>query len=250
MGVFRKQARLAFEREMLAHLREFSPPLFRAVGEGPMLRAIQLGIDAAATYGLTFRGPVRLYLELMLLFGSSFDTDPQYPWAAAILADGKRETQMDRANALYKKTLDYRREVVGYDDVYAMAAYRRLGPQSEQPVTSALDEVDASLLREMKQVYPEKAAYVGDDSLGALITTGREEGRKHGLSTVRGIRVAVALMLFLGHGCLDDVLYPWIAHTLRNDNIADPDERASHLQRRALVWIDHVLVSLRKGAQA
>ena len=72
-----------FEKEMVSPpFREFSPPLFKAVGEEQMRKAIRFGIGRADSYGFTFRGPVRLYLELMLLFGSHFDTDPQYPWAA------------------------------------------------------------------------------------------------------------------------------------------------------------------------
>ena len=87
MEVFKEAALRSFESEMVAHLAEFSPPLFKAIGEEQMRKAIQFGIDRAGSYGFDFRGPVRLYLELMLLFGSHFDTDPQYPWAAAILTN-------------------------------------------------------------------------------------------------------------------------------------------------------------------
>lgn len=64
----------SFESEMLAHLAEFSPPLFRAVKEEQMRKATRFGLTRAGEYGITFRGPLRLYLELMLLFGSHFDT--------------------------------------------------------------------------------------------------------------------------------------------------------------------------------
>ena len=98
---------------MVAHLAEFSPPLFKAVGEEQMRKAIRFGIGRADSYGFTFRGPVRLYLELMLLFGSHFDTDPQYPWAAAILTDQDSDPQMQCAERLYEVTMDYREEVAG-----------------------------------------------------------------------------------------------------------------------------------------
>jgi hypothetical protein len=98
----------AFEDEMVGHLAAFSPPLFRAVKEPQLREAIRFGTARAAAYGITFRGPVRLYLELMLLFGSHFDTDPQYPWAAEILQDQPSTPQMQRAERLYERTLDYR----------------------------------------------------------------------------------------------------------------------------------------------
>lgn len=244
MDVFRRQARLAFEREMLAHLQAFSPPLYEVTGPEQMLKVVRFGIDAAAAHGITFRGPVRLYLELMLLFGSRFDTDPQYPWVAEILGDGNRATQMQRANALYKKTLDYRREVVGWEDAHATAAYGRVAQMAERPVVVPLEELAFALLREIKDLYPEKAAYLGDAALTALIAAGHDAADKHGLSTVRGIRVTVGMMLLLGHGCLDDLLYPWISRTLNNETISDPEDRAGHLQRRALVWMGRVLTNL------
>jgi hypothetical protein len=242
MSVFHNATRNAFEYEMLAHLRDFSPNLFAATGEEQMHQAVQVGIDAAAAHGLTFRGPVRLYLELQLLFGSQFDTDPQYPWAAEILRS--QEVQMQRAELLYRKTLDFRQRVVGPKDVHAMAAYERLAQRARQPVTIPMAELAPALLRELKDIYPEKAAYVGDAGIGALVGRGIEEADRHGFSTVRGIGIVVSLMLFFGHGCMDDPIYPWIARTLKKETVADPEERAGLLERRAMTWLDQVVASL------
>ncbi|MBK7353861.1 MAG: hypothetical protein IPJ05_10285 [Nitrosomonas sp.] len=103
MDVFKKTALLSFEDEMVEHLAKFSPPLYKVVGEEQMRKVIRLGMSQAAQYGFTYRGPVRLYLELMLLFGSYFDTDPQYPWAAEILTNQESGTQMQRAESLYER---------------------------------------------------------------------------------------------------------------------------------------------------
>jgi Aldehyde oxidase and xanthine dehydrogenase, a/b hammerhead domain len=61
----------AFEDEMVVHLTDFSPPLAKAVKEDQLREAIRFGIMRAGEYGITFRGPVRLYLELMLVRASS-----------------------------------------------------------------------------------------------------------------------------------------------------------------------------------
>jgi hypothetical protein len=45
----------AFEDEMVVHLADFSPPLFRAVKEDQLRIAIRLGIARAGEYGITFR---------------------------------------------------------------------------------------------------------------------------------------------------------------------------------------------------
>jgi hypothetical protein len=76
MGALGQAARRRFEDRMVEHFGEFAPALARAAGEEHLRKAIHLGISRAGSYGLTHQGPVRLYLELMLLFGSDFDTDP------------------------------------------------------------------------------------------------------------------------------------------------------------------------------
>ncbi|MCY1013798.1 hypothetical protein OV079_51395 [Nannocystis pusilla] len=72
-----------------------SPPLFKTLGEEPMLVVVRTGMAAAERHGFNLRGPVRMYLELMLLFGSRFDTDPQYQVPRA--ADGRARRAADAA---------------------------------------------------------------------------------------------------------------------------------------------------------
>jgi hypothetical protein len=249
MDVFRESALRRFEGEMLVHLREFSPPLFKAAGEKQMHKAVRYGIGAASAYGFTFRGPIRLYLELMLLFGSRFDTDPQYPWAAEILTGQSLALQMQRADMLYEKTLDYRQKVAGSEEVYAIDAFKLISNRTGLPVTIHLEDLASGMLQEIKHIYPQKADYVGDEGIKALILEGIEEAHRHGFLTVRAIGIVVLLMLTLGHGCTDDPLYPWIARTLNNRSLTNPENKASRLEKRALTWLDHVLAYFQKGAQ-
>lgn len=79
-----------FEDEMVGHCAEFSPRLFEIIGADQMRVAVRQALERARTYGLSFRGPMRLYVELMLLFGSDFDTDPQYQ-ALAVLLGNRRD---------------------------------------------------------------------------------------------------------------------------------------------------------------
>jgi hypothetical protein len=84
-----------FEDEMVVHSKKFSPRLCEVLGDEQLREAIRRAIGRAGEYGFDLRGPVRLYIEMMFLYGSSFDTDPQYPWAAQALRSS--EPQMQRA---------------------------------------------------------------------------------------------------------------------------------------------------------
>ena len=247
MDIFRKAALGLFEDHVVRHLAEFSPPLFQAVGEGQLRKASRLGIERAAKYGFTNRGPVRLYLELMLLFGSHFDTDPQYPWVAEVLADPDSGHQMERAESLYQKSMEYREQVAGPKDAYTLNALRNIAVLAKQPLTLPIDDFAAAMQREISLIYPEKAAYIGGQAISALIRKGMDGARMQRFSTPRGMALVILLMFAMGHGCGSDPLYPWIAQTLRDPAITDPDARAKRLETKALTWLDHVLANLEKA---
>jgi hypothetical protein len=240
----------AFEDEMVVHLADFSPPLVKAVKEDQLRKAIRLGITRAGEYGITFRGPLRLYLELMLLFGSHFDTDPQYPWAAEILKDQASAPQMQRAERLYEKTREYREKVAGPEDAYTLRALSNISVFARQPLRVSLTNFVPDVLEEMAYVYPQKKAYVGEVGLEALIREGGAAARRYGFSTDRAVTLLVVLMFAFGHGCFDDPLYPWIAKTLVDEAISDPEARAKRLEKKALTWLDHVLGYFSEGPTA
>ena len=51
----------------------------------------------------------------------------------------------------------------------------------------------------------------------------------------------VTLMYSFGHQCTHDPLYPWIASTLNDERVADPSDRADRLERKAVIWLEHVV---------
>ena len=85
MAVFEQAALRRFEDEMVVHSKIFSPRLCEVLGEEQLRVALRRAMARAGGYGFSYRGPIRLFIEFMFLFGSAFDTDPQYPWAGKIL---------------------------------------------------------------------------------------------------------------------------------------------------------------------
>jgi hypothetical protein len=240
--------RTAFENEMVAHSKEFSPRLCEVIGEEQLRVALRTAIDRANGYGFTNRGPVRLFIELMFLFGSGFDTDPQYPWAASILqASGD---QMQRAERLFENTIEYQESVSGPEAINTHRALNDLlllAQQQHLPFSS--NNLDDGLLREMNRVFPQKTSYVGEEALRALMRSGRGEALRHRFSSVRGEALLVVLMFAFGHGCIDDPLYPWIGRTLLDPRITNPAARAERLEKKARTWLTQVLAQHPGGAQ-
>lgn len=247
MKVFEEAALQRFEDEMVVHSKDFSPRLCEVIGEEQLRVAIRQAMDRAGGYGFTNRGPLRLFIEMMFLFGSAFDTDPQYPWAAKILHAS--DDQMERAERLCDRIIDYQEKVSGPDGVNTRKALEKLSALAQEPATLSPNDFAAGIRREMHRAFPQKATYIGDEGLTALIHEGAAEARKYRLPTLRGEGMVVVLMFAFGHGCTDDPLYPWISRTLKDEEIIEPAARERRLEKKAVTWLEHVLASPSKGTQ-
>ena len=241
MQVFREAAQLSFEESMVEHLAEFSPPLYAALGAAQMRKVVRFGVTRALRYELTLRGPVRQYLELMLMFGSHFDTDPQYAWAGNVLRDIKSGPQMARAERLFEKTMDYRRAVAGADDAHTLAALHRVAELARRQYQFAPQQTEAAILDEIARIYPQKHDWLGEAPLRALIAGAVKIARQNGLERARDSVLMSVLMLAFGHGCCDDMLYQWIGRTLNDPAINGAEARSRRLEKKALTWLRHVL---------
>lgn len=250
MDVFRTAALAAFEDEMVLHLGTFSPPLFAATGEQQIRKAIRLGISRAADYGFDHQGPVRLYLEMMLLFGSDFDTDPQYLWVSEILTTPALGSQMWRAERCFERIQDYLKSVIGPDDAYALKALRNIRRLAENPpAPPSSDHLVAAMVHTAKEIHPEKVAYIGTAAVEALIQEANTAAEAYHFSTPHEIGLMVILMMAFGHGCDGDPLYPWIERTLKDEAIVSPSARAKRLESKALTWLDHVVEAFSGAAR-
>lgn len=173
---FRQHHLKKFEDEMVEHSNQVAPVLCKLIGDEHVRLAAHRGITQAQTYGFTNRGPIRLFIEMKLLFGSSFDTDPQYPWAAATLRGPDHE--MSRAEALRNKTLEYHQKVSGPDAVNTYEALKKLAVLAKSPLSFSAEDSGPGMLREMARVFPQKSAYVGERALAVLVGRGTSEARE------------------------------------------------------------------------
>ncbi len=230
-----------FVFEMSRHCSEFSPHLCKTLKEEQLEAAIREGIARAETHGFTQRGPVRFYLDLMIVFGSSFDTDPQYPWAAEILAQSEDTSEIQRSETLHEKTSDYLKKVDGEKNVFTLQALQELADRLKAGLTFKRENFDADLLNLMKEIHPRKYQETGEESLRQLIGNSRKKAVKDiGFKEPRAVALIVVLAFAFGHRFDDDPFLPWISRTLNKEN-ETLETKAEELERRAVIWLDAVL---------
>lgn len=245
---FRTLTHRAFEDEMVVHLGGVSAGLARAADGAGVRAMIRLGIARAREHAITLRGPVRLYLELMVLLGSYFDSDPQYLWAPQILAERDAGDPLGCAKRLFGCATDYLDDVHGPDGGYRVRALARLramtlrGPCDPGPVPASPseDRVISGMLGLIAELHPERAAHVGRSGLESLIRSGLLDARFCGVATPNGTALLIALMFSLGHGCTEDPQHTWISETLSDPGLTGPEARVRALEARTLEYLEHV----------
>lgn len=237
----------AFEAEMVAHAEAFSPQLAAVLGDEQLRVAVRAAIRRAGRHGFTYRGPIRLFVELSFLFGSGFDADLQYPWLREALGRPDPETQMERAEALHRRVDEALEAIHGSEREHTRAALQRLRAFADSG--PALDDPDlpGAILAEMARIHPQKHDHVGAPALRALIGTGLAAAREHGFVAPREMALPPILMFAFGQECTADPLYPWIERTLADERIVGAPARARRLERKALTWLDHVLADRSPG---
>jgi hypothetical protein len=93
-------------------------------------------------------------------------------------------------------------------------------------------------------MYPQKAEDVGERVLRGLVDTASARAGGLGVTSETGRALIAGLMFGFGHGVLDDPLYPWVARTLNQQLVPDPNERAQRLHEKTRVYIDYMLQHL------
>jgi|ERR1700687_744965 len=241
VDAFRQHHLQKFEDEMVEHLKKFSPQHWRVIKEPDGRRAIKLGIERARAYGFTSRGPVRFYLELMLKFGSYFDTDPQYSWAREVLVDPEDIDQMVRANWLHDRLSLYEAITLGQGRKYLLAALLRLSHLRIEDFVKVDATAEDVAVKGLWEVYPEKCDYLKKTAIRAFVRHSFEVAGSCGLTTKKGALLSAALAFFVGHGFPNDPLYAWIEKRLGEQRRPEERDRTDEIYSKAMLYLNHAL---------
>ncbi|WP_338803059.1 hypothetical protein WDV76_11725 [Xenorhabdus griffiniae] len=71
--------------ELVVHCNESYPYLGIKSGKDALRTTLEDAVEKAKNEGFDQRGAVQFYIDLLILFGTEFQTDPQYAWIKTIL---------------------------------------------------------------------------------------------------------------------------------------------------------------------
>lgn len=240
----KQSSMMRFKANMVAHCLEFSPKLTRVLGEEQLNVVVSTHINKANSFGITQRGPVRLFIDLCFLFGSGFHDDPQYPWANEILKNNKPNAQMATAKRLHEEVKNYVDNVSGEKQINTWNALKNVCSVIGKPFNFSKTPFTHNVLDQLNSIHPFKALYIGDAATIDLINSAKMVSHEYGFDSEKSCFLLCTLMYFFGHACINDPLYPWIERTLKNDKITDSTARAMRLEKKSITWLNHVLADV------
>ena len=207
IAIFRRTALSVFEEEMVDHCTALAPRVAATLGRQKLGEVVQAAIARAAGRSFTLQGPVRLFVELGFLFGSSFDTDVQYPWSQDDLCRSEEASpldptneQMDRAARLHHASIDALAEIRGPNDCHIHVALPRVLDLAAEASLDLDDDLPALALAAFEHVHPTKYDFVGEPALRELIASGVSEAARYGLDAPRDVLLLIGLMFAFGQG--------------------------------------------------
>ena len=243
MDVFQRDREETFREDLVLHSQSFAPELCRVAGEDNVRATIERGLATARGYGFTLRGPLRFFIELMLSFGSSMDDDPLLPWISEELTN-QRAHELTRAGRLYRRMTQFFDTVMGPSNEYALAALLRATMAEPDEYDRHTGEPDDRIDQILTTAFPQKKEYAGVAGTRALVAEAHSICAPLGIVREQHVAFVVVLMFAFGHGVIDDLLYPWAGHTLRDGSIGSMAERVRRLQRRTRTYAERAYRNL------
>jgi len=203
---------LGLEGHLREHLNRFARDHIKSISQDNLREFIRLGIRNANHFGWTKRGPVEFFLEVMVMLGSEFHTDPQYPWARTSLQTPRDE--MIGADHLHAEMMKYYDAVLGPGLCYEAEAIERL-LMSDNASRRHLQETGKSEIPGLLEwAFPQKYSFIGQRAVSALIDEGERTRLRLGIAKT-GLALVTAALFSFGHGCFSDPQYPWILASVR-----------------------------------
>lgn len=238
---FRESALDEYVQRTAEQFQRYLPGPCYAVKDSPLRAMIRFGVERARRHGIEGECNVVLYTSMMLLFGSYFDEDPQYPWARAILArDGMAEAA--RAEQLYDTGAAFLDHVTGdYSGGFAMSVVRvrrSLKTGSHQH----------TIRDQLYELNSKKAEEIGDSGLEHVIARGRDVVDRYSLYGLRDQEIVTYLVFGLGIGFDEDPLYPWAGEIL-GDSDCRPADKSARLLDASVALCDRWLTYIRQDTE-
>ncbi len=231
LEAFKDLALKKFEDEMVEHIKEFFPSHYIMIQEIAIRNTIRFGYLRAKNHGFSTKRNVCLYINNMMILGSHFDYDPQYPWANFILKDDSERHPIIRIDKLCDKTLDVFDQLLGRRQLFINRALLNLHNNADLILQMLRSSDLTGAFQHLRIIFPEKYDVIGEFNLSQMINYGFDQANTYGITSQSSILIYIVCMFLLGSDFDKDPQFPWARKILNDFTVKDKNEKAELLYR-------------------
>lgn len=226
---------------MIKRLAEKFPSLTQLIGQEGLTNIIEQGISKSKNYGIELAYETSVIIEMSVLFGHAFDTDPLLNWAGEILNNpslGSRE----KIESLKSLSLEYLNHTIPEDEIYPVPQYNKILNKSyEDLVVEFKNASQPEFLDYLKKFWREKFNQVKPGKLDLLFEMYLPKAEEHAFISIETINYYFLLMYLLGHQFDTDPQFPWIKDLLNDPQFDEEFYKASSLHYTVQVMLRELL---------
>jgi hypothetical protein len=224
---------------MVEHVKEFFPNHYRIAGEPIVRNVIQYGIERSQMYDFTTERNMCLYITVMFMLGSNFDTDFFFPWAHEILKDKSEADPSVQADKLADAALDFMKRIAGENNTDINRAFLTLRKEHTQIISQDPTGNFAIHTKNLLQrLFHRKYVVLGDRTIDRLVNEGRKTATDYGITSGNGQILLIVLMFFLGSACDREPFLPWIKDILTDPAMEDQDKKVKRLYEESVNYME------------
>jgi hypothetical protein len=229
VDAFRTAALKKFEDDMVDHIKAYFPNHYTSMQEANTRATIRFGYSKAGAYGINTTRNVCLYLNNMLLLGSNFDSDAQYPWAQQILTDEHLPDAAARMDAVSDKMLQELDKVTGPGNIFIYRSILHFTREADSIYAKLIADDISKALPNMNTLFRQKYEAVGEANLKQMIRQGIIAVKKYDITHESCVLVYLIFMFMMGGGFDTDPQFPWVAEILNSDKLTDQHKKIETL---------------------
>lgn len=197
VDVLKKISIESYIDEIAEHCGVIFPRLIPLYRKEDFCSHIQQGITLAKKAGYTQRGPVRLYIDMMIILGANFERDPLFQGLK--IEEQKCLPQIERSVMLCGLLDDYLAKVYGDNGCFFKESLENFKYSSVKFLSDRTRFSNEGLHELLREIYPQRYDFAGYDAVNALIVLSGASCEKYNLKR-KGHKSYLALIMFL-FGC-------------------------------------------------
>jgi hypothetical protein len=145
---------------------------------------------------------------------------------------------------------DYLAHVAGPGSTHIREALRRTLDGGLDFVPDSDTDFREQAAQHLRTLSPQRYELAGDEGIGKLIDHGLRTAESYQSVRRADHALAITLMYGLGHGCFDDLRFPWISETLTQDAALPTTDRFDALRDLAKEHAQRTFEGLGGGSES